>query len=489
LARNSLLKISRGTFGEIIFFDYVNNLPAKTTLSLAGCLIVATSAFAGQEVTELAVSRWPTGSASLGGALHIRRNVYKPAENVDNWPIDLVPLVLYNGKYVFSRGLAAGVHVIDKRSVELNLLAQVRLDNLDPGGAFYDGVQPRQQSIDAGAELRVRGGWGEVKAAWLTDTLGRHNGESAELTYRYTFDFDRWTLSPFVDWEWRNAELSNYYYGISADEARPDRPEYAPGSSHWLSLGLNTSYALTNRVTLFGNVSIDAIDSTITQSPIVDASNTATVYVGGTFTFGNLLEPDYGTSPQRESEWSWRVNYGYSADGNIVGSIDQGNFSRDEFADTNIGGITLSKLLVAGKRADYLARFAVYRHFESSMGNGDFNSYAVFLSARGNGYGPWSNEEWFRWGIGFGLSFVEKIPIGERLQQEARAKKTAPLLSYLDMQVDFPLRRLFKSELVRNCYAGISIVHRSGIFGSSDVLGNVSGGADWVTAHLECTRN
>jgi hypothetical protein len=39
---------------------------------------------------------------------------------------------------------------------------------------------------------------------------------------------------------------------------------------------------------------------------------------------------------------------------------------------------------------------------------------------------------------------------------------------------------------MQNCYAGLTVVHRSGIFGTSDLLGDVSGGADWITAHFEC---
>jgi hypothetical protein len=39
---------------------------------------------------------------------------------------------------------------------------------------------------------------------------------------------------------------------------------------------------------------------------------------------------------------------------------------------------------------------------------------------------------------------------------------------------------------MQNCYAGVTVVHRSGIFGTSDLLGDVAGGADWITAHLEC---
>jgi outer membrane protein len=402
----------------------------------------------------------------------------------------LVPLLLYNGKYLFSRGTAAGVHILNRPFFQFSLLARVRFDNLHPGDSeFYEGIEDRLQSIDAGAEMRVHGQWGEFKSVLLTDTLSRHEGQSAEVSYRYRFDFERFSISPFVSWEWRDADLSNYYYGVSAEEARPDRPEYAPGNSQWYSLGFNSSYKLTDRVTVFGNLGLDLVDSAVNDSPIVDASKAATLYLGGIYTFGNLLEPEHIISPERASEWSWRVNYGYSAGGNIIGEIDHGDFEPDSFANTTLAGITLSKLLVAGERADYLARAAVYRHFEGSIGTGPFNSYALFLSAMGKGYGAWSREEWFRWSFGFGLSYAEKVPINEQLEQIADAENYSRVLSYMDMQVDFPLRRLFKSKWVHNCYAGVTVVHRSGVFGASDVLGDVAGGADWITAHLECIRN
>ena len=391
---------------------------------------------------------------------------------------------------MFSLGTEAGVHILNTPSVQLNLLARVRFDSLDPGDSeFYEGIEARHQSIDAGAEMRGHGDWGELKSVWLTDTLGRHSGKSAELSYRYSFDFERFSISPFVSWEWRDANLTNYYYGVSADEAAEGRPAYAPGESQWFSLGFNSSYKLTDRVTVFGNIGIDLVDSAVQESPIVDASKAATLYLGGIYTFGNLHEPELVISPERGSEWSWRVNYGYSAGGNIIGEIDHGEFKSDKFADTTLAGVTLSKLLVAGERADYLARAAVYRHFEGSIGTGPFNSYAVFLSTMGKGYGAWSREEWFRWSFGFGLSFAEEVPINEQLEQAAKGANSSRILSYMEMQVDFPLRRLFKSKWVRNCYAGVSVVHRSGIFGSSDVLGDVAGGADWITAHLECIRN
>ena len=54
--------------------------------------------------------------------------------------------------------------------------------------------------------------------------------------------------------------------------------------------------------------------------------------------------------------------------------------------------------------------------------------------------------------------------------------------------VDFPLSKMSKAKGLRNCWVGLTIVHRSGIFSTSDILGNVFGGSDWLTAHWECIR-
>ena len=69
-----------------------------------------------------------------------------------------------------------------------------------------------------------------------------------------------------------------------------------------------------------------------------------------------------------------------------------------------------------------------------------------------------------------------------------KGRSTNQFLNYLEMTVDFPLSKITKAKALRNCWAGLTIVHRSGIFSSADLLDNVFGGADWLTAHIECIR-
>ena len=446
--------------------------------------VLATTMGYTQEVAEIPIIKSPAGTAALGGGMRVAQNPYLETDSRD---LDLVPLYLYEGKYLFARGTSGGVHLFRNDVFELNLYAQYRFQQLDPeDNEFYAGLEEREQTLDAGFELITRQRWGQIKLDYVTDTLDRHEGEEFQFTYRYRFNRGPWSISPFASWSWQDEDLTNYYFGVSEAEATAERPAYRPGDSQWVSFGLNTSWQLTDQMVLFGNVVFGSAESEVRDSPLVEEDSFSSAFVGGTYLFGNVRKPDYIMDEERYGEWSWRLNYGYQAEGNIVSEIDQGDFSKSDEADTNIAGLTLSKLLADGERVDFFGRFAVFRHYEDDEGNGDFSSYAAYIMAMGTGYSPWSKEELFRWGFGFGMSYAETVPIAEQRKQAADDDNTAHFLNYLEMSLDFPLRRVSKARWLQGCYAGLAIVHRSGIFGTSDILGDVSGGSDWITAHLEC---
>ncbi len=450
-------------------------------------MLIACPARAQYEVAEIPFFNTPKGTAALGGGLRLGQDIYIAADNEDQRQYDLIPLYLYNGKYVFFRGTAGGVHLFSRDNIELNVMGRFRFTKLDPDrNAYFEGIEKREQSLDGGLELRLRGGWGMLNANYLSDTLDRHKGQSAEVSYRYTFDRGRFSFSPFVTWAWNDDKLTDYYYGVSANEARPDRPAYNPGESQWLGFGMNTTWWMSERIQFFANLGFTGIDSVVNDSPLVEEDTQSAFFAGGTYIFGNVRRPETFISSERAGEWSWRLNYGYQADGNIVSEIDHGDLSKSDIADTSIGGVTFAKLLTDGPRVDFTGKFAVFRHFEEDEGNGKFWSYALYMMATGKGYSPWSKEEVFRYGFGFGMSYADEVPIVEQRKQAEKGNNTSRFLNYLELQVDFPLRRLFKARSVENCYAGVTVVHRSGIFGTSDLLGDVAGGADWITAHFEC---
>jgi outer membrane protein len=486
----AIFRASRSLKNRMIY-RYTNTISAVILLL---CALSPTQA--AQEVSRIPIIDAPDGTAGLGGGFRMGRDPYISGPDAESEvPLDLIPLYLYEGKWLFAHGTSGGVHFFKNENFSISGVVQYRFQHLNPSNdPIFEGLEKREQSVDAGIMMRYGGNWGELNLQGVTDTLDRHNGKEAQLSYRYTFKRGAWMFSPFVQWGWQDSNLGNYYFGVSEAEATPERAAYEVGDTQYLTLGVNTSWQLSDRVLLFGNFGLGGADKSIVDSPLTDNASFTGAFVGGTYMFGNVLKPVAGED--RNTEWSWRVNYGYQADGNIVGEIDHGDFSRSTHADTNIAGLTFGRLLTDGKRVDFLGKFAFYRHLEEGVttenglftSDSDFWSYNAYIMVMGKGYSKWSGDEWFRYGFGFGMSYAEQVPLAEQSKQYEKGGNTSQFLNYLEIQVDFPLRRLFKAKAMKNCYAGVTIVHRSGIFGTSNILGDVSGGADWITAHLECVR-
>ncbi len=291
-----------------------------TTFIVSASFLYAANVVSAQEVAEIPFFNASPGSSALGGGLRAGQSPYFATDNEDLRQRDLIPLYLYEGKYLFARGTAAGLHVFRNNIFEFNLYSRYRFQKLDPDShTYYEGLEERKQSFDAGIELGLKQDWGEIKFDWVTDTLDRHNGQEMRLSYRYRFETGPWSISPFISWTLQDANLTNYYFGVSEVEARPDRPAYAPGESQWMSLGLNTAWHVSDRIVFFGNFAFGGAESNVADSPLVEEEGFSGVFVGGTYLFGNVLKPEYIMDEERQGEWSWRVNYGSQADGNIVG--------------------------------------------------------------------------------------------------------------------------------------------------------------------------
>lgn len=455
---------------------------SSVLLAIVAAILLAGAPFPGlaaPEVARIPIVDAPPQTPGIGGAF---RSGSTPYIGDDGEP-DLVPLYLYEGKRLFAHGTSVGIHAVNKERFKLDLLALYRFDQLDPSSSpFLEGMAKREQSVDAGISMETRRNWGDLKLAWTTDTTNRHEGQELDLSYRYRFDSNRWALTPFISYILQDENLTDYYYGVRPEEALPDRPAYEPGNSTIVKWGLNTSYQLTSNVRLFANVAFDSPSTEILDSPLVEDDLFATVALGGAYLFGDL-ERDTPYNP--ETEWSWRVNAGYSAEENIVGGISNGDFSASTVADTPIAGFTLGRLFARGRRLDWYGRVAVFRHFEDDIQD-DFWNYTAYVQMIGKGFVPWTNQLNFRYGFGMGASYAQEVPVVEQRKQAARGRETSEFLNYLELFVDFSLAPI--SKATKNCFAGVTVVHRSGIFATADILGSVSGGSDWITLHLECLR-
>jgi len=132
---------------------------------------------------------------------------------------------------------------------------------------------------------------------------------------------------------------------------------------------------------------------------------------------------------------------------------------------------------------DIVGYVGVLRHDERGVVP---NSLQLDAQMKGLWYGfPWSDRVMTRIGLGVGASFAQHVPLLELRDQEKNGRKPSRLLNYLDPSIDFSVGDLIGVRSMKRAFLGLGVSHRSGIFGSSQLLGNVSGGSNYVYSYFE----
>lgn len=122
------------------------------------------------------------------------------------------------------------------------------------------------------------------------EVLGRHDGTTSELRFSLPHEFDRGYFVPSARAIYRSSEYTNYYYGVSAGEVRPDRLEYQAGSSTGTAFGVSLGYAISDKWLLSGGIEIEYLGSDVSNSPIVDKDRIWSANIGLAYN-SNIFQP------------------------------------------------------------------------------------------------------------------------------------------------------------------------------------------------------
>ena len=93
----------------------------------------------------------------------------------------------------------------------------------------------------------------------------------------------------------------------------------------------------------------------------------------------------------------------------------------------------------------------------------------------------WSNQ--FRYGIGKGVSYAERIPYVEALEAIEKQDNQSQLLNYMEMTFDFDIGKFLRSKQLEEVYIGYLIKHRSGVRGLYN--GVREGGSNYNCFYIE----
>ena len=259
-----------------------------------GCILslfLPTIAFAMEQPQRPAQSGKPQGlSVGLGAVGSTGIYVGEKTEIIP------VPVISYESDRFFIRGLSAGAALYGNRIFSVNAIANVNMMNLDVGdlntqklsnqGISKAQLEDRDRSVDLGVEANMRKPYGTLSVQALQDVGGASEGAELRFNYQYFWRIDpQLSLIPSVGVEWLSEKRANYYYGILDSEVARGVEAYRPDDVFTPNVSLAASYALNEKVNLFGVATHKFLPNKVQDSPLVDQNSQTNFFMAVNYKF------------------------------------------------------------------------------------------------------------------------------------------------------------------------------------------------------------
>ena len=197
------------------------------------------------------------------------------------------PIFRYVGRRFSALGPNLRYRLLGERPLSVSAVVGPTFDGYDPDDSdFLDGMDKRKLTVEGGLQLDYRSRPVSLSIGARHDLLSRHEGYQLEAEISTFKRFGRVAVVPGIAYTYWDENRSDYYFGVRAAEARPDRPEYEiNGTSNW-SAGLFASADVTPSIFLLLGAKYFFYDDDIADSPIVEDDSTWRVFAGAGYQFG-----------------------------------------------------------------------------------------------------------------------------------------------------------------------------------------------------------
>lgn len=232
-------------------------------------LAVDTAAFKNRPVGDLGLGAFATQSIVRGD---------------DDTLLPLPYAYLDYGRF-FARLDTLGVKTFGMGYGFLELVARVNFDGFDTDVPELQGLEKRSHSIPLGIGTFQKTPIGGIFLNAFHD-VNDSGGNLFEAIYAAKFMLGGVAFYPQAGVEYRDGKYVSYYYGVTpAEAAASGYPQYEPGGA------LNPLAALQVEIPVAGNIFLNLywrhkwLDSSITNSPIVEKSAADTGFVALSYRF------------------------------------------------------------------------------------------------------------------------------------------------------------------------------------------------------------
>ncbi|MGB5457352.1 MAG: MipA/OmpV family protein [Gammaproteobacteria bacterium] len=401
---------------------------------------------------------------------------------------DVIPLLFFDNKYVFLRGLTGGIKVYNRDEWQFSLIGRYRYFDIPAG--YQNEI--RGNGLDIGLQGKYRFS-PELQSnlELLSDDEGRFH---ANIDARYAWDSGSWELLPYASLRWKSSEFNDRYFGLDGfnDPDNPGTTFVNPIGDGWdLSLGSEARYHVISNLYLVGRAQITTLlDSSTRNSASIDRETFGEVYLGVAF-FDDKTKV---RKPSLDAKPYWRFAYGWATPSNMGDILLRWDVEDDpqnnQMASVFYGHPVFDSLFGVESLDVYITPGFVYHRASDPFTDPDSGitydsqpttEYVLALKL-------YWNLEWpIRWRLGGaeGVSYVKDITNLEQREMDNKGYRASNLMNFIDVSIDLNVGDLFNADSVRDLWFGYSLHHRSSIFETSSAFGRIKGGSNYNTLYLQ----
>lgn len=221
----------------------------------------------------------------IGAGALVSRSPYR---GVSNKTTPLFSVVWDKGPF-YLQGIEAGYKFYNKAPLTAKVLVSPRLMGYRASDAdALSGMDERWWSIDGGIGVDWTLPYGKnvtLSFKAVNDLLSRNDGRAGEVVLAKKFRGPYFEMTPSLGVRVLSSQMAGYYYGVNSDEVRAGRPEYHPGHAVNYVVGLMFNSGLSRDWIVITRIGVEALDTKIRKSPLVDETMLLSGMIGLTRRF------------------------------------------------------------------------------------------------------------------------------------------------------------------------------------------------------------
>ena len=186
----------------------------------------------------------------------------------------MIPAITYTGSRLQIYGPHVKFGLLGSGKLRIAAIGKYRIGVYEEKESdFLEGMGDRKGTFMAGLALQ-----GElprnmdISVSYEHDVLDKIGGGIAQIELKRSFQSGPYRFSPKIGLNWLSSELSNHDFGVPANNATSERPQYDTGDTISVEGGLGMFLEITEDWMVIVSASLELLDSKVTDSPIVSDS-------------------------------------------------------------------------------------------------------------------------------------------------------------------------------------------------------------------------